>query len=110
MFCIPLFSYSEADIKITLPKGFRIGHAQDEHTGVTAIICEKGCVAGVDVRGGAPGTRETDLLKSEKAAQQIHAVVLTGGSAFGLAVINAVKDSVDYEFEYDDEEFADDAE
>lgn len=48
-------------MKITLPKGFRIGHAQDEHTGVTAIICEKGCVAGVDVRGGAPGTRETDL-------------------------------------------------
>lgn len=71
-------------MKITIPKGFRIGHAQDEHTGVTAIICEKGCVAGVDVRGGAPGTRETDLLKSEKAAQQIHAVVLTGGSAFGL--------------------------
>ena len=56
-------------MKITIPKGFRIGHAQDEHTGVTAIICEKGCVAGVDVRGGAPGTRETDLLKSEKAAQ-----------------------------------------
>lgn len=71
-------------MKITIPKAFRIGHAQDEHTGVTAIICEKGCVAGVDVRGGAPGTRETDLLKSEKAAQQIHAVVLTGGSAFGL--------------------------
>lgn len=65
---------------------------------------------GSRVRGGAPGTRETDFLKSEKAAQLIHAVVLTGGSAFGLAVINAVKDSVDYEFEYDDEEFADDAE
>lgn len=90
-------------MKITIPKAFRIGHAQDEHTGVTAIICEKGCVEGVDVRGGAPGTRETDLLKSEKAAQQIHAVVLTGGSAFGL-------DSADYEFEYDDEEFADDGE
>lgn len=87
-------------MKITIPKAFRIGHAEDEHTGVTAIICEKGCVAGVDVREGAPGTRETDLLKSEKAAQQIHAVVLTGGSAFGL-------DSADYEFEYDDEEFAD---
>ena len=53
-------------------------------------------MAGVDVRGGAPGTRETDLLKSEKAAQQIHAVVLAGGLAFGL-------DSADYEFEYDGE-------
>ncbi len=71
-------------MKITVPKGFKIGHAEDEHTGVTVILCEKGCVAGADVRGGAPGTRETDLLRSEKAQQKIHAVVLTGGSAFGL--------------------------
>lgn len=71
-------------MKITIPKGLKIGHTNDEHSGVTVILCEKGCVAGVDVRGGAPGTRETDLLRSEKAAQKVHAVVLTGGSAFGL--------------------------
>ena len=71
-------------MKITVPKGFKIGHAEDEHTGVTVVLCEKGCVAGADVCGGAPGTRETDLLRSEKAQQKIHAVVLTGGSAFGL--------------------------
>ena len=71
-------------MKITVPRGFKIGHYNDEHTGVTVVLCEKGCVCGADVRGGAPGTRETDLLRSEKSAQQVHAVVLTGGSAFGL--------------------------
>lgn len=71
-------------MKITVPRGFKIGHYNDEHTGVTVVLCEKGCVCGADVRGGAPGTRETDLLRSEKSAQEVHAVVLTGGSAFGL--------------------------
>lgn len=71
-------------MKIVIPKGIKIGHFNDDYTGVTAILCEKGCIAGADVRGGAPGTRETDLLKSEKAAQEVHAVVLTGGSAYGL--------------------------
>ena len=67
--------------------GFRIGTAEDRDglTGVTVILApEGGAVAGVDVRGCAPGTRETDLLRPEKTVQKIHAVVLAGGSAFGL--------------------------
>ena len=67
-------------------KGFKIGNAQDEKgaTGVTAIIAEHGATAGVDVRGGGPATRETDLLKPENMVQEINAVVLSGGSAYGL--------------------------
>lgn len=74
------------EINISEIKGFRVGHAQNEQggTGCTAIICEKGAFAGVDVRGGGPATRETDLLKSENMIQQIHAVMLSGGSAYGL--------------------------
>ncbi len=67
--------------------GFRIGTAEDLDglTGTTVILApEGGAFAGVDVRGCAPGTRETDLLRPEKTVQQIHAVVLSGGSAFGL--------------------------
>ena len=67
--------------------GFRIGTAEDRAglTGVTVILAPQGgATAGVDVRGCAPGTRETDLLRPEKTVQQIHAVVLSGGSAFGL--------------------------
>jgi len=67
-------------------QGIRIGHAQDLDgaTGCTVVICPEGATAGVDVRGGAPGTRETDLLDPVNLVQQIHAVVLSGGSAFGL--------------------------
>ena len=79
-------------MQIVIPNGIRIGHAQNEYTGVTVILSERGCVAGVDVRGGAPGTRETDLLKNEKAADKINAVVLTGGSAYGLASSIGVMD------------------
>ncbi len=67
--------------------GFRIGTAEDREglSGVTVILAPaSGAFAGVDVRGCAPGTRETDLLSPEKTVQQIHAVVLSGGSAFGL--------------------------
>lgn len=67
-----------------LPEGFKVGHADNGITGVSVVICEKGAVCGCDVRGGAPGTRETDLLKSEKAMQEAQAVVLSGGSAYGL--------------------------
>lgn len=70
--------------KILLPGGIEVGHASNSVTGCTAIICKGGAVAGVDVRGGAPGTRETDLLRSDKAMEKINAVVLTGGSAYGL--------------------------
>lgn len=71
-------------MKITIPKGIKIGHAQNDKTGVTVILCEDGFVCGADVRGGAPGTRETDLLKNEKAMNIVNAVVLSGGSAYGL--------------------------
>lgn len=65
---------------------FRFGHAQDERvgTGCTVIIAPQGAVCGVDVRGGGPATRETDLLKPENMIEAVHAVVLSGGSAFGL--------------------------
>jgi len=64
----------------------KVGHEQDLQagTGCTVIICEKGATGGVDVRGGAPGTRETDLLNPVNLVEKIHAVVLAGGSAFGL--------------------------
>jgi L-aminopeptidase/D-esterase-like protein len=66
--------------------GIRLGHAQNSEggTGCTAIICEKGAVAGCDVRGGGPATHETDLLRPENMVQRIHSVLLTGGSAYGL--------------------------
>lgn len=73
-------------IRLSQIEGFRTGHAQDpEHaTGCTAIICEKGAWAGVDVRGGSPASRETELLRPENTVQQIHCVMLSGGSAYGL--------------------------
>lgn len=75
-----------AEIPITTIPYISIGNAQDRRaaTGCTVIICEQGAVAGVDVRGGAPGTRETDLLRPENYVEKIHAVILAGGSAFGL--------------------------
>lgn len=66
--------------------GIKVGHAQniEAATGCTVVLCEKGAVAGVDVRGGAPGTRETDLLDPVNLVDRVHGVLLTGGSAFGL--------------------------
>jgi L-aminopeptidase/D-esterase-like protein len=71
---------------ITAIEGIRVGHAQDEAavTGCTVVLCEKGAVAGVDQRGGAPGTRETDALQPVHLVSKVHAVMLAGGSAFGL--------------------------
>jgi L-aminopeptidase/D-esterase-like protein len=68
------------------------GHAHnlDAGTGCTVVVCEKGATAGVDVRGGAPGTRETDLLNPVNLVEKIHAVVLAGGSAFGLDAASGV--------------------
>lgn len=72
--------------------GFLIGNAENPEagTGCTVIISEKGAVAGVDVRGGGPATRETDLLRSENTVETINAVVLSGGSAFGLEAASGV--------------------
>lgn len=81
-------------IDISEIEGFRLGTAENKEaaTGVTVIICEKGAAAGVDVRGGGPATRETDLLKPENMVQQINAVVLSGGSAYGLEASCGVMD------------------
>lgn len=81
-------------ISIQEIRGFRLGTAESTEgaTGVTAILCEDGATAGVDVRGGAPATRETDLLKPENMVQKIHAVCLSGGSAFGLEADCGVMD------------------
>lgn len=75
------------EIHISELKDFRIGHAWNVEggTGCTAIISERGAISGCDVRGGGPATRETPLLDPVKNAQQIHCVMLSGGSAFGLA-------------------------
>lgn len=72
--------------------GIRVGHWTDldAATGCTVILCEDGAVAGVDVRGAAPGTRETDLLRPDNLVERVHAVVLSGGSAFGLAAADGV--------------------
>ena len=74
------------EIKITDITGIKIGHAQDVEgaTGCTAILCEKGAFAGADVRGSGPASRESELLKPLSLTQQIHCVMLSGGSAFGL--------------------------
>ena len=71
---------------LTEIQGLLVGHYTDKaaQTGCTAILCEKGAVAGVDVRGSAPGTRETDLLRGYNAVERVNAVLLCGGSAFGL--------------------------
>jgi L-aminopeptidase/D-esterase-like protein len=77
---------------ITDVRGIEVGHAQNEEalTGCTVILCRNGAVAGVDVRGGAPGTRETDLLDPVNLVDKVHAIVLAGGSAFGLDAANGV--------------------
>ena len=77
---------------ITDVRGIEVGHAQNEEalTGCTVILCRKGAVAGVDVRGGAPGTRETDLLDPVNLVEKVHAIVLAGGSAFGLDAASGV--------------------
>src|SRR5512136_655922 len=77
---------------ITDVPGVLVGQADDVEalTGCTVIICEKGAVGGVDQRGGAPGTREVDALHPMHLVQKAHAVVLAGGSAFGLDAATGV--------------------
>jgi L-aminopeptidase/D-esterase-like protein len=72
--------------------GIKVGQVTDLEalTGCTVILCESGAVGGVDQRGGAPGTRETDLLRPMHLVQEVHAVLLAGGSAFGLDAASGV--------------------
>lgn len=78
---------------ITDVPGIKVGHYTDLQaaTGCTVVLCEEGAVAGVDVRGGAPGTRDTDLLNPINMVEKIHAVMLSGGSAFGLNAVGGVQ-------------------
>ena len=80
------------DQGITAVPGIRVGHTSDPVglTGCTVVLCESGAVGGVDQRGGAPGTRETDLLRPLHLVQELHAVLLAGGSAYGLAAADGV--------------------
>ena len=75
-----------------LPAGIRIGHAADPglRSGVTVIVPDEPAIASVHVAGGGPGTRETDLLRPESTVDRVDAIVLSGGSAFGLAAADGV--------------------
>ena len=77
---------------ITAVAGLEAGHYTDliHATGCTVVICREGAVGGVDVRGGSPGTRETDLLRPMHKVDRVHAVLLSGGSAFGLDAASGV--------------------
>lgn len=77
---------------ITDVPGIKVGHYTDKEaiTGCTVILCEAGAVAGVDVRGSAPGTRETDLLRPMNLVEKVQAILFSGGSAFGLDAAGGV--------------------
>ena len=77
---------------LTAVAGLEVGHYtdRDNATGCTAVLCRQGAVGGVDVRGGSPGTRETELLRPLHRVDRVHAVVLSGGSAFGLDAASGV--------------------
>ncbi|GAA4785098.1 P1 family peptidase [Corynebacterium canis] len=70
--------------------GLHVGHTSLGDTGVSVIVAPQGATAAVDVRGGGPGTRETDLLEPHNTVQQVHAITLSGGSAYGLATADGV--------------------
>ncbi len=78
---------------ITDVGGLRVGNAQDARlkSGVTVVLCDTPAVAAVQVLGGAPGTRETDLLEPHNTVETVHAIVLSGGSAFGLDAASGVQ-------------------
>ena len=80
------------EIPLNQIENIRIGHAQDLEaaTGCSVIICEKGAPTGVDIRGGGPASRETQLLNPLATAEAIHAILLSGGSAFGLDAAGGV--------------------
>ena len=77
---------------LTSLQGILVGHYTDDRrpTGCTVVLCPEGAVAGVDVRGAAPGTRDTDALSPSNTVQEVHGVLLTGGSAYGLDAAGGV--------------------
>ena len=77
---------------LTSLQGILVGHYTDDRrpTGCTVVLCPDGAVAGVDVRGAAPGTRDTDALSTSNTVQEVHGVLLTGGSAYGLDAAGGV--------------------
>jgi len=87
-----LLHAQDATRGLTAVAGIKVGHhtLTERPTGCTVILTEAGAVGGVDVRGGAPGTRETDLLDPVNMVQKVNAVVLSGGSAFGLDAASGV--------------------
>jgi L-aminopeptidase/D-esterase-like protein len=97
---VPSMAHGSATDPVSLPPGgsitdvpgLKVGHHThtERPTGCTVLICEAGATAGVDVRGSAPGTRETDLLSPINSVQQIQAILLSGGSAFGLDAASGV--------------------
>src|SRR5947207_6692093 len=80
------------NLTLTAVPGVKVGHftLKERPTGCTVILVEAGATAGVDVRGAAPATRETDLLSPANVVQQIHGISLSGGSAFGLDAASGV--------------------
>src|SRR5919109_2188652 len=96
MFALLLLDQDEVVMSpaITDVPGVLVGHAQDHEalTGCTVVLTTAGAVGGVDVRGGGPATRETDLLDPTANVSVVHAIALCGGSAFGLAAATGVVD------------------
>ena len=93
---LPRFAAAGADGLMI--DGMSIGHYSGTDTGVTVLYCGPGGALGsVDVRGGGPGTRETDLLQPHNTVERVHAVVLAGGSAFGLAAADGVMNELAHE-------------
>jgi L-aminopeptidase/D-esterase-like protein len=80
------------NVTLTALSGLLVGHAQHpgRPTGCTVVLCPQGVVAGIDVRGAAPGTRETDALQPGHTVPHVHAIVLSGGSAYGLEAASGV--------------------
>jgi L-aminopeptidase/D-esterase-like protein len=93
----PSAALPQSDPGLTAVPGLEVGHdtLPERPTGCTVVLARRGAVAGVDVRGGAPGTRETDLLDPSNTVQKVHAVVLSGGSAFGLEAAAGVVRSLE---------------
>src|SRR5262245_16109212 len=97
--CVTLWAVQAPSMTLAASKGItdvpgvKVGHftRTERPTGCTVILTEAGAVAGVDVRGSAPGTIETDLLNPVNLVEQVHAIFLSGGSAFGLDVATGVR-------------------